>query len=77
MGDADYYEAAKEFTALLQSLEATGLHVEVRPGYEQTILLFIKAPSALLGNRVYKLRYALLEMGLIAPFIVPLISRGN
>ncbi|KAL6856371.1 calcium-activated chloride channel domain-containing protein [Trichoderma novae-zelandiae] len=54
--EIDYYEAAKEFTALLQSLEATGLHVEVRPGYEQTMLLFVKAPSALLGNRVYKLR---------------------
>ncbi|UKZ83987.1 hypothetical protein TrVFT333_011803 [Trichoderma virens FT-333] len=54
--DIDYETATKEFTALLQNLEATGLHVEVRPGYEQTILLFVKAPSALLGNRVYKLR---------------------
>ncbi|KAL7907658.1 calcium-activated chloride channel domain-containing protein [Trichoderma velutinum] len=54
--DTDYETATKEFTALLQNLEATGLHVEVRPGYEQTILLFVKAPSALLGNRVYKLR---------------------
>ncbi|PNP56289.1 hypothetical protein THARTR1_03814 [Trichoderma harzianum] len=48
--------ATNEFTALLKNLEDTGLHVEVRPGYEQTILLFVKAPSALLGNRVYKLR---------------------
>ncbi|KAL7786556.1 calcium-activated chloride channel domain-containing protein [Trichoderma afarasin] len=54
--DTDYETATDEFTALLKNLEATGLHVEVRPGYEQTILLFVKAPSALLGNRVYKLR---------------------
>ncbi|KAL6693891.1 calcium-activated chloride channel domain-containing protein [Trichoderma pleuroticola] len=54
--DTDYETATNEFTALLKNLEATGLHVEVRPGYEQTILLFVKAPSALLGNRVYKLR---------------------
>ncbi|KAK4082415.1 uncharacterized protein Triagg1_2227 [Trichoderma aggressivum f. europaeum] len=54
--DTDYETATHEFTALLKNLEATGLHVEVRPGYEQTILLFVKAPSALLGNRVYKLR---------------------
>lgn len=55
--EIDYDEATKEFITLLQNLEATGLHVEVRPGYEQTILLFVKAPSELLGNRVYKLRY--------------------
>ncbi|KAL7785510.1 calcium-activated chloride channel domain-containing protein [Trichoderma ceciliae] len=52
----DYDEATKEFITLLHNLEATGLHVEVRPGYEQTILLFVKAPGGLLGNRVYKLR---------------------
>ncbi|RFU81483.1 plasma membrane channel aqy1 [Trichoderma arundinaceum] len=54
--DIDYDAATKEFITLLHNLEATGLHVEVRPGYEQTILLFVKAPSELLGNRVYKLR---------------------
>ncbi|KAH6603133.1 hypothetical protein Trco_007908 [Trichoderma cornu-damae] len=54
--ELDYDAATKEFIALLDSLEATGLHVEVRPGYEKTILLFVKAPSGLLGNRVYKLR---------------------
>lgn len=53
----DYDAATKEFIKLLQNLEDTGLHVEVRPGYEQSILLFVKAPSELLGNRVYKLRY--------------------
>lgn len=53
----DYDAATKEFVTLLQNLEDTGLHVEVRPGYEQSILLFVKAPSELLGNRVYKLRY--------------------
>jgi hypothetical protein len=58
----DYDAASKEFITLLHDLEATGLHVEVRPGYEQTILLFVKAPSELLGNRVYKLRYATLHV---------------
>lgn len=58
----EYNAAAEEFNTLLQHLEATGLHVEVRPGYEQTILLFVKAPSSLLGNRVYKLRYVFLNV---------------
>lgn len=49
--------AVKEFNTLLHDLEAAGLHTEVRPGYDQTILIFAKAPSQLLGNRVYKLRH--------------------
>jgi hypothetical protein len=57
----DYDAATKEFVKLLQTLEDTGLHVEVRPGYEQSILLFVKAPIELLGNRVYKLRYEYLH----------------
>lgn len=52
----DYDAAAKEFNCLLDNLEAAGLHTEVRPGYEQTILVFVKAPSQLLGNTVYKQR---------------------
>jgi len=52
----DYDAAAKEFSLLLDSLEAAGLHVEVRPSFEKTILVFVKAPEQLLGNTVYKSR---------------------
>lgn len=53
---ADYDVAGKEFTGLLDCIEEAGLHTEVRPGYEQSILIFIKAPEQLLGNTVYKQR---------------------
>ncbi|KOS20681.1 Uncharacterized protein ESCO_006847 [Escovopsis weberi] len=36
--------------------EAAGLHTEVRPGFEKTILVLVKASRNLLGNRVYKSR---------------------
>lgn len=48
--------ATREFNHLLDNLEAAGLHTEVRPGYEQTILVFVKASEQLLGNAVYKQR---------------------
>lgn len=60
---SDYDVAAKEFTALVDSLEAAGLHTEVRPGYEETILVFVKAPHQLLGNTVYKQRCVPLLLG--------------
>lgn len=50
----DYDEAAEQFNDLLKSLEAAGFHTEVRPGYESSILVFVKAPRQLLGNSVYK-----------------------
>ncbi|KAK2612544.1 hypothetical protein QQS21_001482 [Conoideocrella luteorostrata] len=52
----DYDVAIKEFNSLLDNLEAAGLYTEVRPGYEQSILVFVKAPEQLLGNTVYKQR---------------------
>lgn len=52
----DLDEATAEFTALLDDLEAVGLHTEVRPGFYQTLLVFVKAPRELLGNAVYKER---------------------
>ncbi|KAK5996205.1 hypothetical protein PT974_04634 [Cladobotryum mycophilum] len=55
-GNTDFEAATEEFNALLQNLEAAGLHTEVRPGFEQTILVFVKASRHLLGNRVYKSR---------------------
>ncbi|PQK16217.1 hypothetical protein BB8028_0006g05380 [Beauveria bassiana] len=54
--DIDYDVATKEFTELLVDLEEAGLHTEVRPGYERSILVFVKAPRQLLGNSVYKER---------------------
>lgn len=52
----EYDAATKEFNSLLDSLEAAGLHTEVRPSYEKTILIFVHAPEQLLGNTVYKSR---------------------
>ncbi|TQV90702.1 plasma membrane channel protein [Cordyceps javanica] len=54
--DIDYDDATKEFSELLQDLEEAGLHTEVRPGYDRSILVFVKAPRQLLGNSVYKER---------------------
>lgn len=51
-----YDDAVKEFKTLLADLEEAGLDVEVRAGYEQTLLFFVKAPHNLLGNYVYKSR---------------------
>jgi hypothetical protein len=51
-----YDDAVKEFKTLLADLEEAGLDVEVRAGYEQTLLFFVKAPRDLLGNYVYKSR---------------------
>ncbi|PHH60982.1 hypothetical protein CDD81_997 [Ophiocordyceps australis] len=56
--DCEYEAALKEFTALLDDLEAAGLHTEVRAGFEKTILVFVKASEQLLGNTVYKTRHA-------------------
>lgn len=52
----DYNVATKEFIRLLDCLQAAGLHTEVRPGYELTILICVKASEQLLGNAVYKQR---------------------
>lgn len=52
----EYDAATKEFNALLDNLEAAGLDTEVRPGYDQTILVLVKASRQLLGNAVYKFR---------------------
>ena len=53
---SDYDVATKEFRDLLLDLEEAGLHTEVRPGYDRSILVFVKAPRQLLGNSVYKER---------------------
>jgi anoctamin-10 len=50
--------AVRELTALLADLHGTGLNTEVRRGYDQSILVFVQAPRELLGNSVYKSRYA-------------------
>ncbi|KAF7557109.1 hypothetical protein G7Z17_g860 [Cylindrodendrum hubeiense] len=55
-GDADHNEAIDEFKTLLQDLEEAGLDTEVRPGYDQSLLVFVKAPRELLGHAVHKSR---------------------
>ncbi|KAH7131615.1 calcium-activated chloride channel-domain-containing protein [Dactylonectria estremocensis] len=54
--DGDRNEAIEEFKTLLQDLEETGLDTEVRPGYDQSLLIFVKAPQELLGRTVHKSR---------------------
>ncbi|KAF2090717.1 hypothetical protein K490DRAFT_71072 [Saccharata proteae CBS 121410] len=54
--DVDYFTAIDEFHTLLQDLEEVGLHTEVRAGFDQSLLVFVKAPRELLGNWVYKSR---------------------
>jgi anoctamin-10 len=55
-GGSDRDTAVKEVKTLLEDLEEIGLHTEVRAGYEQSLLIFIRAPHELLGNWVYKSR---------------------
>ncbi|KAK3936834.1 transmembrane protein 16K [Diplogelasinospora grovesii] len=54
--DVDCDTAIEEFTTLLEHLDAVGLHAEVRAGYDQCLLIFVKAPREILGNAVYKSR---------------------
>lgn len=54
---ADYDVAIEEFKTLIEDLEAAGLYTEIRPGYERSLLVFVKVPRNLLGNSVYKGRY--------------------
>ncbi|KAK7419669.1 hypothetical protein QQZ08_010755 [Neonectria magnoliae] len=56
-GDAEEPEVAiDEFKSLLEDLDEAGLDTEVRPGYEQSLLVFAKAPQELLGRAVHKSR---------------------
>ncbi|KAF1836068.1 hypothetical protein BDW02DRAFT_494478 [Decorospora gaudefroyi] len=48
--------AIAECQTLLRDIESAGLNTEVRPGYDQSLLVFIQAPRDLLGNAVYKSR---------------------
>ncbi|KAJ8073502.1 hypothetical protein PM082_011778 [Marasmius tenuissimus] len=54
--DVDCATAIEEFRVLLQDLQSVGLHTEVRAGYDQSLLVFAKAPRELLGSTVYKSR---------------------
>ncbi|CAO2647320.1 Nn.00g082420.m01.CDS01 [Neocucurbitaria sp. VM-36] len=55
-GGADNETAVTEFTTLLKDLQSVWLNTEVRPGYDQSLLVFVQAPRELLGNTVYKSR---------------------
>ena len=48
--------AVEEFNTLLQDLESVGLHTEVRAGFDESLLVFCKAPREVLGNAVHKSR---------------------
>ncbi|ORY03332.1 hypothetical protein BCR34DRAFT_573600 [Clohesyomyces aquaticus] len=52
----DHDVAIREFNLLLKDLEAVGLHTEVRAGYDQSLLIFTKAPKELLGSTIYHSR---------------------
>ncbi|KAF7563619.1 hypothetical protein G7046_g548 [Stylonectria norvegica] len=52
----DCDSAIKELTCLLDDLKGAGLRTEVRAGYEQTLLVFVKAPRRLLRHTVHKSR---------------------
>ncbi|CAJ2505130.1 Uu.00g125240.m01.CDS01 [Anthostomella pinea] len=54
--DVDYFKAVDELHTLVQDLESVGLYTELRAGYDQSLLIFVKAPKELLGNMVYKSR---------------------
>ncbi|KAI3621296.1 plasma membrane channel protein [Moniliophthora roreri] len=54
--DVDHDTATEEFTTLLSDLESVGLHTEVRTGYDQSLLVFVKAPKEVLRETVYKSR---------------------
>jgi anoctamin-10 len=43
---------------LCKDLYSAGLNTEVRHGYDQSLLVFVQVPRELLGNTVYKSRYA-------------------
>ncbi|XP_044724107.1 calcium-activated chloride channel domain-containing protein [Hirsutella rhossiliensis] len=54
--DVDYDTAIQDFVALLEDLEAVGLHTEVRAGHDESLLVFVRAPREILSNAVYKSR---------------------
>jgi hypothetical protein len=57
-GNPEYDVAVAELKKLLSDLQSAGLNTEVRPGYDQSLLVFVQAPRELLGNTVYKSRCA-------------------
>jgi anoctamin-10 len=56
--EADVENATAELSKLIRDLRTAGLNTEVRKGYDQRPIIFVQAPKDLLGNTVYKSRYA-------------------
>lgn len=52
----DTHVATKEVTTLTADLEAVGFQTEIRAGYEESLLVFVKAPRNILGTAVYNSR---------------------
>jgi anoctamin-10 len=55
--DIDADEAIVEFTELCSDLTQAGLSFEVRPGDDESLLVFARAPKNLLRAAVYDLRW--------------------
>ncbi|KAH8885435.1 hypothetical protein GQ53DRAFT_797139 [Thozetella sp. PMI_491] len=72
LGDVDPAKATEELKELLLELEAVGLSTEVRVGYDESLLIFVKAPKELLGNCVHKARVKDWLYG-----VVPIKPKGN
>ena len=53
----DLHVATKEVITLTEDLESVGFQTEIRAGYEESLLVFVKAPRNILGTAVYNSRY--------------------
>ncbi|PGG97599.1 hypothetical protein GX51_07231 [Blastomyces parvus] len=52
----DKSEAKEQFKKLIRALSDVGLQTEVRPGTDQSLLIFVKAQEKYLGEAVYRSR---------------------
>ncbi|KAI0154582.1 calcium-activated chloride channel-domain-containing protein [Xylariaceae sp. FL1272] len=54
--DVDDEEATRDIRCMCESLIKVGLQVEVRAGEDQSLLIFVRAPTELLSTEIYKSR---------------------
>lgn len=67
----DKNEAKEQFKKLIRALSDVGLQTEVRPGTDQSLLVFVKAQEKYLGKAVYRSRYVkLLTYKFIVLFLI-------
>lgn len=53
---SDQDRACDELNLLLSDIASVDLNIEVRAGYDQTLLIFVQTPRDLLGRTVYRSR---------------------